>query len=86
MGTDTDSSLQPTRPAAVGLLLRLIWYWWLGDGSAAGNVVIGTAVVSAAVDQESNLALTVGGVVYALILCGVLDYLIRNFRRLRRVV
>jgi hypothetical protein len=64
----------------VGLLLRAVWYWWLGDSGAPGNVVIGMAVVSAAVNHDSNLALMVGGVVHALIFYGALDYVIRTYR------
>jgi hypothetical protein len=66
---------------AVGALLRVVWRRWIGDSGAPGNIVIGMAVVSAAVDQESSLGLMVGGVIHALVLFGVLEYVLRKSRR-----
>ena len=62
----------------VGAVLRVIWYGWIGESRAPGNVVIGMAVVSAAVDQESSLALLLGGVLHAWVIYGVFDYLVRR--------
>ncbi len=67
---------------AVGLLLRVVWCRWIGDSGAPGNILIGMTVLAAAVDQESNLALMVGGVIHALVLFGVLECALRGFRRL----
>ncbi|HEV2356407.1 MAG TPA: hypothetical protein VGZ23_02170 [bacterium] len=63
----------------VGAVLRVIWYGWIGESPAPGNVVIGMAVVSAAADQESSLALLLGGVLHAWVLYGLFDYLMRRF-------
>ncbi len=50
-----------------GLVLRVIWTYWIGAGGAPGNVLIGMAVLWTAVNGESNLSLVVGGMLYALL-------------------
>jgi hypothetical protein len=62
--------------SVVGLVLRVIWRTWIGDGNALGNVMIGMAVMATAVDQESSLGLWLGGVVHALVIYAVLAYLL----------
>jgi len=63
--------------ACVGVILRLAWWRWIGDGGAIGNVVIGMAVVGAAADMESNLSLVMGGVIQAGILYWIVEVAIR---------
>jgi hypothetical protein len=67
--------------AVFGLLLRLISRCWIGNGETLGNAAIGMAVVAAAVDIESSLALTLGGVIHALFVFGCLDLLVRAVDR-----
>jgi hypothetical protein len=64
--------------AVVGLVLRVIWQRWIGDGNALGNIMIGMAVMATAVDQESSLGLLLGGVAHALVIYGVLAYLLSH--------
>ena len=67
--------------AAFGVLLRLIWRYWIGGHSDPGNVVIGMAVVGAAVAGESNLTLVLGGIVHALLVYWVIDIAVRAWGR-----
>jgi hypothetical protein len=60
----------------VGLVLHVIWQRWIGNSNGLGNVMIGMAVMATAVDQESSLGLFLGGVVHALVIYGVLAYLL----------
>ena len=43
--------------AVFGLVLRVIWTFWIGDSAAAANVLIGAVIVGSASDIESNLSL-----------------------------
>jgi len=61
----------------VGLLLRLMWRFAIGDSGAPGNVMLGVVVVGTAAVTESDLSLVMGGVIQAFILYSVLEFLIR---------
>ena len=61
----------------VGLVLRLVWAFWIGNRRAVGNNVLGMVVVLAAINQESNLSLVMGGVFHNLIVYWCIDVLIR---------
>ncbi len=64
--------------AFVGLVLRLVWRYWIGASGAPGNVMIWMAVLGTAVDAESNLSLIAAGVVHALVVYWALDVVIRS--------
>lgn len=53
--------------AFVGALLRVMWQYGIGDSGAAGNVLVGMAVIGTAADVESNLSLVIGGVIHAFV-------------------
>ncbi|HLN14641.1 MAG TPA: hypothetical protein VK587_15705 [bacterium] len=67
----------------VGLVLRVIWTYWIGDGTAPGTVMIGMAVIGTVADGDSNLSLVMGGVAHALLIYWALDVLIRAWGRAR---
>jgi hypothetical protein len=52
--------------AIFGVVLRIIWTYWIGDSGAPASVLIGAAIVGIAADIESNLSLVLGGVIYSL--------------------
>jgi len=55
--------------AVFGIVLRVIWMFWIGDSAAPASALIGAAIVGTASDIESNLSLVLGGVVYSLLAC-----------------
>ena len=63
----------------VGLILRLIWELWIGEGRATGNVVLGLVVVMTMVVQESNLSILLGGLFYAGLVFWIIEAVFRNW-------
>jgi len=74
--------------AFVGIILRGIWTYWVGEHAAPGNLLIGAVIVATAVDGESNLSLMVGGVIHALVVYWAITAIAERWgrRRDRRVV
>ena len=67
--------------AFVGILLRVIWWYWIGAPGAPGNLLIGMAVVGTAADMESNLSLVMGGVIHAVVFYWIVDVAVRAWGR-----
>ncbi|HYM70032.1 MAG TPA: hypothetical protein VEZ44_10585, partial [bacterium] len=67
----------------VGVILRGIWTYWVGEHAAPGNLLIGAVVVATAVDGESNLSLMVGGVIHALVVYWVITVIAERWGRRR---
>lgn len=63
----------------VGLVLRLMWRYGIGESGAPGNVLLGVVVVGTAAVTESDLSLVMGGVIQAFILYTVVEFLIRTW-------
>ncbi len=62
----------------VGLVLRLLWRYGVGDSGAPGNIMLGVVVVGTAAVTESDLSLVMGGVIQAFVLYAVVEFLIRT--------
>lgn len=64
-----------------GIVLWLIWRWWIGESRTFGSVLIGMAIVRTAADGDSDLTLVVSGVLHALLVYWALDVIIRVWGR-----